>query len=88
MTLAWPGSERSFGLFHFFFTSDQKTALIDRKLMAYKLNDAGMARKRAKLCIISFFFFTSDQKTALIDRKLMAYKLLRFQTVSKFTIRN
>ena len=36
MTLAWPGSERGFGLFHFFFTSDQNTALIDRKLMAYK----------------------------------------------------
>ena len=33
MTLAWPGSERSFGWFKFFFTS----ALIDRKLMAYKL---------------------------------------------------
>ena len=36
MTLTRPGSERSFGLFHFFFTSDQNTALIDRKLMAYK----------------------------------------------------
>ena len=33
---AWPGSERSFGLFYFFFTSDQNTALIDRKLMAFK----------------------------------------------------
>ena len=31
----WPGSERSFG-WSFFFTSDQNTALIDRKLMAYK----------------------------------------------------
>ena len=32
--VAWPGSERSFGLYHhFFFTSDQNTAL---KLMAYK----------------------------------------------------
>ena len=36
MMLAWPGSERSFGLFHFFFTSDQNKALIDLKLMAYK----------------------------------------------------
>ena len=37
MTLTWQGSERSFGLFHFFFfTSDQNTALIERKLMAYK----------------------------------------------------
>ena len=36
-----------------------------------------MARKRAKLWIISSFF-TSDQNTALIDRKLMAYKTLHY----------
>ena len=33
-----------------------------------------MARKRAKLWMISFYFFTSGS-SALIDRKLMAYKL-------------